>query len=145
MVTGLAFNRDSTLLATGGMDQRVGLWHLPNLFPKGELRKGHSGTGHTVVMFNPRTDQLISSGSDALILLWPSAGDAAEALGLVGHELPAYTLAFTQDGERLLAGDNDKKVFLWSVDPAFWRDRAYALANRDFTPDERRAYRLSAR
>jgi WD40 repeat protein len=139
-VTGLAFNADASLLATGGMDQRVGLWRVPDLDPQAPLRKGHTGTGHTLVAFNPYTNQLVSSGSDALIVLWNLYGDFGQAVGLVGHALPAYSLAFVPDGLRLLAGDSDSKVLLWRIAPTLWWKQACELVRRDFTLDERRAY-----
>jgi WD40 repeat protein len=140
MVSGLAFNRDASLLATGGYDQRVGLWRLPDLRLEGDLRKGHSGTAHTIVAFNPATGQLVSSGSDALVLLWPPVNEPEQALPLLGHGRPAYALAFTPDGRRLLAGDGNQKVFLWDIDPALWRQRACRMVNRNLTADEWRTY-----
>jgi len=140
MVTSLAFNNDVSLLATGGMDQRIGLWRVPDLDPKAPLRKGHTGTGHTLVAFNPYTNGLVSSGSDGLIVLWNLYGSFGNAVGLVGHSLPAYSLAFVPDGSQLLAGDNDRKVLLWNVSATLWWQQACELVRRDFTPDERRAY-----
>ena len=63
-----------------------------------------------------------------------------QAVGLVGHALAAYSLAFVPDGLRLLAGDNDRQVLLWNIAPTLWWKQACELVRRDFTPDERRAY-----
>ncbi len=135
-VSGLAFNRAGTLLATGGQDQRVGRWNLGDLTLVGPLRKAHAGKGHTMVDFVPGTDQLVSSGSDAELLLWPAGDRQEEPLPLIGHRRPAYAFAFTPDGGRLIAGDGDKQVFSWEINPEHWRRNACRVANRNLTHDE---------
>jgi WD40 repeat protein len=141
-VTGVAFNERADLLATGGEDQRVGLWRVPELSLVGDLGREHSGPGAISVVFNPVTGQLLSSGGDSVINLWPSAGEGDDAapLPLIGHEKPAYALAFSPDGRRLLAGDGNRRVFLWEIDPGLWRERACALVNRNLTEDEWRSH-----
>jgi len=139
-VTGLAFNSNATILATAGIDQRVGRWRLPDVTLHGKLLRAHTGSAHTIVAFNPTTDQLISSGSDAIILLWPPVDRADEPLPLIGHIQPAYALAFSPDGQYLLAGDGNKQVLLWQVSPQLWRNHACAVVNRNLTADEWRLY-----
>lgn len=141
-ITGLAFNEQGGLLATAGEDQMVGVWRVPALSLVGKLRSGHSGTGAISVSFNPVTGQLVSSGGDSVIYLWPPADqdDQAVPLPLIGHERPAHALAFSCDGRRLLTGDGNWRVFLWEIDPDLWEERACGIVNRNLTKDEWRMH-----
>jgi WD40 repeat protein len=141
-ITGLAFDDRSGLVATAGEDRTIGVWKILDLSRVKELRGTHAEGAATSVIFNPVTGQLLSSGGDALINLWPASGNGDEAVPvpLIGHERPAHALAFSPDGRRLLAGDGNWRVFMWEIDAELWRRRACALVNRNLTENEWRMH-----
>jgi transcription initiation factor TFIID subunit 5 len=72
---------------------------------------GHKATVHTLAFSNDGRF-LVSSGSDAKILIWDMAnGGLVTILGL--HTECVYTLAFSREGTLLASGGLDYAIRLW--------------------------------
>ncbi|NEQ40230.1 MAG: hypothetical protein F6K40_29890 [Okeania sp. SIO3I5] len=105
----LAFSPDGDLLASGGNDNTLKLWH-PHT---GELLRTLISP-HTVssVAFSP-DGQLLASGSwENNIKLWhPHTGELLHTLK--GHSDAVFSVAFSADGELLASGSSDKTIKIW--------------------------------
>jgi len=74
----------------------------------------------------------------AALRLAPSSPRATASLGDDRNAITS--IALSQDGRWLAAGDRTGRASIWNVDPASWRDRATRVANRDLTDEERAEY-----
>ncbi len=110
-VMSVAFSRDGTLLASGGMDKRIRLWSVPN----GEVF--HLFTGHTKavysVRFSPDGKRLASGSQDRTVKLWNVADGTF--VNFTGHKSAVYGLSFNRKGTRLASSDIAGKVIVWTV------------------------------
>lgn len=109
----VAFSPDSTLLASGGGDNRVQIWDSNS----GQLR--HILTGHTnwvwSIAFSPDGKTLASASSDQTIYLWDTASGEVKQI-LRGHTSWVRTVAFSHDGCLLASGSEDCTIRLWDVE-----------------------------
>ena len=106
----LAFNRDSTLLASGGLGGWVRLWRLPE-GTAGPGWRAHEGPV-TGLAFVGGGDQILTAGWDGTLALWSRPGRLARRLE-IGD--PVTAIAFDETSHRLVTGYNDGSVQLWSV------------------------------
>ena len=110
----LAWDSDSTRLASGSGDGTIKVWHL----------KGAPGTvtlrGHTYevlsVAWSPDGTRLASASMDGTVKLWDVAsGD--EVLTLRGHTRAVLGVAFSPGGDLLASAGADGTVRIWDARP----------------------------
>ncbi|HEY5878359.1 MAG TPA: hypothetical protein VIU11_05585, partial [Nakamurella sp.] len=122
----VALSPDGRTLAVGGLSSLVRLWDVGTRELLRELDQG--GTRPLSLEFSP-DGRVLASGRT----LWDVATGTR-----IGPKLGAESEPMTDlsaDGRRLLvtAGGHGE---VWDVDPAWWVQRACALANRTLTADE---------
>lgn len=105
LFTAASFSPDGTLLASGGYDNRLELWTLPEGKFLGEV--GHHHTGVVNLEFSP-DGRFVASGEDGLVRVWrvarpgqhrhiPTRGDSLAALSPDGKWVAAAGFS-NQDG-----------------------------------------------
>jgi len=108
-VFSLALSADGSLLASGGADQTVKLWALP----EGKLSsKRPSPSGDTITVFLSSGGKLLASGGSAtkgvITKFWPLPKGKGPA------DLKSFAVAMSADG-KLLAGMADNSIVIWSL------------------------------
>jgi WD40 repeat protein len=111
-VSSVAFDRDSSLLASASHDHTVRLWDPCT----GELRSVLRGHDDLVmrVAFDATSERLASAGWDRTVRVW-DPGDGRMLATLSGASGNVGPIAFSPDGARLAAGDTTSHVKLWNV------------------------------
>lgn len=112
----IAFSRDGELLATGGSDRLIKLWHIESQRQIGEL-SGHRGEV-SGVCFSPDRQTLLSAGGDGLLKLW-SVAEREEILDL--HQQAGAGLScvsVSHDGRWIAATSHSaQKLVVFDVGP----------------------------
>jgi WD40 repeat protein len=129
---GLAFTRDSRMLAIGNSDKNVYLWDVTSPARPRRLAAPLTGpSGQTwSVSISPDGRTLAAGANDGTVWMWSLADPAHPALtatlsGLPGH---VFSVAFSPDGAQLAAASfDDDTVRLWDTSPA--AARAAVCAN----------------
>lgn len=106
----LVFSPDESLMATGGSDERVRVWHALN----GQELRRMEGHTHPVqsLAFSPDGRILASGGTDNTVRLWDVATGHA-LWRLEGNTSPVSAVAFAPGGHTLASGGSDTLVHLW--------------------------------
>jgi WD40 repeat protein len=116
-----AFSPDGKLLAvpiagkrnaTPGAAEEVVIWDIA------QSRPGPTLVGaHGPVAFSPMVPWLVAGGPNNTLQLWDSTiGRAVKGEVFQGLRHPAYTCAFSRNGQRLAAGDGiEYNVILWDA------------------------------
>ena len=111
-VYAMALSPDGKLLATGGYDQKIGLWDAATGAAT-KLLKGHNGCINGL-SFRPDGKVLASASADRTIKLWdPTTGARLDTLSQPTKE--QFAVAFSADGKTLVAGGTDSRIRIWSV------------------------------
>lgn len=111
-VYGVAASPDNALAASGGADNKVLIWDLPN-HKASKTLEGHKAQVYGVA-FSPDGKTLASASADKTVILWDLAtGKATKSLGPALDAL--YQVNFTPDGKFILAGGVDKQPRLWDI------------------------------
>ena len=115
MVWGLAFNSDSTILASVGYTRSVKLWQIGGESSGRCLRtlQGHDKLVRSVA-FSPDGTLLATGGEDETVRLW-NVNDGTCLNVLQGHRGMIWSVAFSPDGTLLATGGEDETVRLWNV------------------------------
>jgi WD40 repeat protein/transcriptional regulator with XRE-family HTH domain len=112
-VDSVAFSPDGRTLAAGSQDKKVWLWSVAT--PARPISEG-ALTGATnwvnAVAFSPDGRSLATGSSDDRVLVWNLASRALTAA--LPQPQPVTSLAWDDDG-RLVAGDSDGHVRLWTL------------------------------
>lgn len=105
------------LLAVGGADGRVVLWHPPSGQQAGVLA-GHTGLIRALA-WSPDGRLLATAGDraegDEGIVLWDVDQRQPRGPALVGHTARVFSLSFSPDGRTLASGGRDRRIVLWDV------------------------------
>ena len=107
VVTTLAVSYDSTLLATGGTDDAVHVWNIPELLGKAPSNMDVSVNPNAGFLhagaFDPKGRLLATGGEDGSFHIWDVA--TGKSVGFAGLGGPAIrSLRFSADGLRLAVG-----------------------------------------
>lgn len=105
----IAFSPDGKQLATGDDKGQVILWNI-------QLKKNqHTLTSGTsivrAVAWNAST--IVAAGDDGMIRLWRESELKPRQLAGIGR--PILALAMSPDGQRLITGDIDGAIRVWSI------------------------------
>eukprot|EP00058_Branchiostoma_floridae_P020644 XP_002606134.1 hypothetical protein BRAFLDRAFT_88045 [Branchiostoma floridae] len=113
-VSYMTFDTTSTLLATGGTDSTIKVWHVIQQYCTHNL-KGCQGVV-SVVAFHPDMTkaQVYGAASDYKIHVWDLNTSKCIAL-LDKHYSTVTSLQFTQDGNTLLSSGRDNIVSMWDI------------------------------
>jgi eukaryotic-like serine/threonine-protein kinase len=111
----LCFLAGDSMLALGGLDHAVRLWHLaPPQNPV--VIRAHSPKEAWAVAFAPGGRTLASAGDDGCIRLWDVETGQAQGV-LRGHDALVSCIAFAPDGRTLVGGsfDDKERLILWDL------------------------------
>lgn len=110
-VQGVVFHPDGDWLATGGHDQQIIVWSLPD----GQILRQWSAAGKVYILaLSPDGKILASGGSDKNITLWnPLTGEQLQVLN--GHHDDIHGLAFSSDGNLLASASKDRTAMIWQL------------------------------
>jgi WD40 repeat protein len=111
-VRGVAFSPDDKRLISGGWDTKARLWEVGTGKPLAALQ--HT-SGIEGVAFSPDGKSVaLALGWDNTVRVWDVTGETGKPLwtGKVGQ---AFTVAFSRDGKKLIAGGWDSRVHVWDA------------------------------
>uniref|UniRef100_A0ACD5VY33 Uncharacterized protein n=1 Tax=Avena sativa TaxID=4498 RepID=A0ACD5VY33_AVESA len=109
------FSSDGKLLATGGHDKKVVLWHAETLKQKAVL-EDHSLL-ITDVRFAPRSPRLATSSFDKTVRVWDVDNQDDPVCLFTGHSASVMSLDFHPNKDDLVCScDGNGEIRFWSID-----------------------------
>jgi WD40 repeat protein len=112
-VTALAFDPTARVLASGGRDGTVRVWHLGGRRAPRVLR-GHVGAVRDVVL-SPHGSLLASGSSDGTARVY-RLSDGGSVAVMSGHTNPITQVGFSPDGTRIVTASLDGTARVWKVE-----------------------------
>ncbi len=115
-VESIGLSRDGRKLVAGDSAGHIVVWSIDESGKLlGEpLRRLEFGSRQRVVTMSPDGNSVAAAGDNGKILVWTIAGDQPP-VELKGHESAVNTLKFSDNGQRLVSGSDDRTVKLWSI------------------------------
>lgn len=111
-INALAFNSNSSTVASAGEEGAVQLWNVYTGQPEGKPLEHKSWI--FALVFNSQGDRIASGGLDGATRIWDTA--TCELIGQpLQHMSAVNALAFNPDGSTIAAGYLDGSVRMWSV------------------------------
>ena len=108
----LRFAPDSSLLASGGLDNTVRLWD-PASGQERRLLRGHTARVNAIA-FAPDGRWLVTASSDNSLRRWDVA-TGKELAKLLGHESDVLDVAVSADGKRIVSAGGDATLRVWDA------------------------------
>lgn len=118
-VLALAFSPCGRFLATGGEDNSVRLWSVPDGIEIQDI-KAHEGDVRALA-FDQVGDVFASGSWDKSVKIW-RISDSSTIASSSKHEGPVNALSFSADGKSLFSGSDDGTVKVYSC-PECWLER----------------------
>jgi len=138
----LAYSPDGTLLATACDDTNIRLWDAVTHDLIATLSGHDTDIWH--IAFTPDGTMLLSIDDLGSLWLWditdPANPGRAIAETNQGHLTWAYGLAVSPDSKTAVTTAQSGEIQQWHIDPAWWRERACAIADRNLTQAEWQQY-----
>ncbi|XP_060071465.1 transducin beta-like protein 3 [Ylistrum balloti] len=116
-VSVMAFDKSSTLLASGSADSTIKMWDIEKQYCTHNL-KGHQGVVRYVVEFLPCTGKnctLVFLSDDYIVRVWDLRSSQCIA-AVEAHVSVVTCLCFSEDGSTLYSAGRDSTVAVWDVD-----------------------------
>eukprot|EP00729_Bicosta_minor_P001247 gene1247-11025_t len=111
-VNSIAWNTDSTRLASGSSDKAIIMWDAVDWKQLVKL------TGHTddvrSIAWNTDSTRLASGSSDRSIIVWDPV-EWKQLTTLMGHTSTVNSIAWNTDSTRLASGSSDKAIIMWDA------------------------------
>ncbi|MEQ8190353.1 MAG: WD40 repeat domain-containing protein [Candidatus Eremiobacterota bacterium] len=131
-VMALAFNKNATLLASGGKDRTVMIWNLDNI--KDSFSPGRQESSVENLCFNSDGTILASGGSDGKIYLWDMEKKSQICI-LPGHEAAITAIIFSPEGNKIISGSYDRRVNIWSGESTVTIETEWSVRHLNISPD----------
>lgn len=112
-ILGLAVSPDGKLLATGGNNKKIEIWHI-NGRQKTRILSQHS---ILALAFHPNNKTLAAASWDKVVQMWTIDGQELETLS--GHQEGIWAIAWNKNGTILATASLDNTVKLWQLESAF--------------------------
>ncbi len=109
----LAFSPDSQSLVTGGLDQVVRIWNLPDLSLRATIDLGKPAPISILITQNSNF-AIIGDVRGGLRIFELENGQLVR--DMPGHDAAVWSLAMSADGKWLASGDNDARVIVWDFE-----------------------------
>jgi len=109
----LGFAPDGKLLATGGMDGPIQLWHLPSGKARAELKRRLVMVEAFAISRDGDRVAFADFGESEVEVWDVSSGK--QIAQLVGHDKPVWSVAFSPNGINLATASKDGSVRVWRV------------------------------
>jgi WD40 repeat protein len=126
----IAFSRDSTLLAAGGVYGAVTVWELtPMAVPKVKFNITASTTTVPGIAFGPE-NRLAVACADNQLRVWDVGGKELKELSTVqAHEKGLGSVAWSPDGKTIVSGSQDMTMKLWTLGEGGLKETAQVAGN----------------
>lgn len=144
-IASLAFAPAGDAMALGGgmYDGGVLIWDVARDRPKHARLGGGNLVDVTALAFSPDGKRLASADFDGEVSLWDV--DTGRLIGQPFRVPPSdriSQLGFAAAGNQLVGLTLAGAALVWNLDPTAWMAMACAIANRDFSADEKRTVLL---
>ena len=133
-VHALAFNNAGNQIAIGDKSGAVIIYDVTN----NKEIANHAAHGARVndLKFSPNDNLLATASFDGNVLLYETANYNEEPIKMDDHNTWVLSLAFSPDGNKLIAGCIDKLIRIWPTNPDTMTDNLCQKIKRNMTQDE---------
>lgn len=116
--TTISFAPDNQQLATGDINGQITLWQAAPLLPLGQLGS-HAARIKQIAYAPPDGRWVASVGDDQKLKLWDVRARRLIA-EISTHTAPTLAVAFAPDGNRIVTGEHDRTVRVYTRRRALW-------------------------
>jgi WD40 repeat protein/tRNA A-37 threonylcarbamoyl transferase component Bud32 len=109
----IGFTDDSMTLVTGGLDQMLRVWDLPDVTLRNTI---DLGTPLPICMLLPRGGHAAIIGDNRGGVRMFSLESGQFQREFPGHDAAVWSLAMSNDDKWLATGDNDARVIVWDLE-----------------------------
>ena len=131
-VMALAFNKNATMLASGGKDRTVMIWTLENI--KNSFSPGRQESSVENLCFNCDGTLLASGGADGKIYLWDIEKKRQINI-LSDHEGGITSIVFSPEGNKIISGSYDGKVKIRSAENTVTIETEWSVRHLNISVD----------
>ncbi|KAG2338918.1 WD40 repeat-like protein [Suillus weaverae] len=120
-VKSVCWSLNGERVVSGGWDGTTRVWDVKSGEPVQGLNPIETGQGSVyAVSYSPNTTMIATCGFKGRIKIWDAK--TGEHLSTIKHRLPAWSLAWTSDEKKLIAGLRNGSI--WIFDTATWQQIA---------------------
>ena len=136
-LTTVAFSPDGSLLAAGGVDGHVWLWHLSQPARPPQLWEAHPNEIN-VLVFGADRNQLLTASADYSVRLWNPTAVVKTPVILRGHQASVNSIVYAE--ETLFTISTDRTLRRWLLASDALALQACAVAGRNLDQEEWNRY-----